>query len=505
MKRTGERVLGKIGISFSVLGLLFFGLASFVDSAEYFMPTVGSFIATIAGMIAVKKLHGQPKVAGILMLSSAVMYGVMVNIYLLLVLTLIPPVLYTIAGMMALVRKGVIEQHVVTASFSEDMITCMECGTKFAKKDQQCPTCEQAPTDEYAEQESYGSILGYNLFLGSLLYLYSIPNIFYVYMNDTLRLFAIFLCLSYFVVIAGASYIEYRAAKKHYSKFVIILWSFVAVNLYGIQALVAQPFFQEVYIYSLWGQLCLLIIAWMKWITVSTRKSILTVVVVTLVVFLLFHSIGSLSSSEGTGGLYAFLFGHATQTPIWPGFSLFFSIMLTCIIMNIGIELDITPEERARMEEERERAIAEEVARAEARRRKVSDEMLSSGRYLEYGELEYLVSEGLNEYRAKGSKTFEYVEVLYAENGVRYFSRTVGESDKEMILYQENDEWYCQTSGEEPEPVLLPDWVIETEDEWRQFEVNKRQYLEKAIQYRLEIPCFVKLPDDIDESRVSRY
>ncbi|WP_340084603.1 hypothetical protein MHB50_19180 [Siminovitchia sp. FSL H7-0308] len=208
----------------------------------------------------------------------------------------------------------------------------------------------------------------------------------------------------------------------------------------------------------------------------------------------MFHLLGIFASTKGMG-IYAFLFGKEVAVALtWPGIALFFSGFWTRLIMGAGIDLDITPEERARR-------MAEEKAREEASIRKVSEEMLSSGRYLEYGELDYYITEGISNYREKGSKTFEYVEFLYVENGVRYFNRLNWTPPKEMILYKENGQWYCQTTGQERERVLLPEHLEEEKDE---LEIDKREYLEQAIEYRRIVPYFVEIPSDIDESEIDR-
>ncbi|GIN98956.1 hypothetical protein J6TS1_48260 [Siminovitchia terrae] len=91
----------------------------------------------------------------------------------------------------------------------------------------------------------------------------------------------------------------------------------------------------------------------------------------------------------------------------------------------------------------------------------------------------YYIAEGISSYREKGSKTFEDVEFLYVENG----------------------QWYCQTTGQEPERVLLPEHLEEEKDE---FEIDKREYLEQAIEYRRIVPYFVEIPGDIDASKPDR-
>lgn len=358
-------------------------------------------------------------------------------------------------------------------------------------------------SDKNEKKEKYQSTLGLYLIGGVFVYLYSIPNIFFVYIDDRWRLFAVLLFLSYFVMSAVASYIvvyrrpNYEPLETNLFFFTNCLWSMVAINLYGIQALVDQPFYQELYINLLWTQLLLILFSWIKWIPVRTREKVASIVTIILGAFFMFHLLGVFNSTKGSG-IYVFLFGEdAAVALILPGVALFFSGFWTRVLMGGFIDLDITPEERARR-------IAEVIAREEAQKRKPSEEMLSSGRYLEYGELDYPI-ENPDSYREKGSKTFEDVEFLYVENGVRYFSRMKFNPPKEMILYKENGQWYCQTSGQEPEPVLLPEWTIQREEELHEFEDDKRAYLKRAIRERLEVPYFVELPDDIDESRIDRY
>ncbi|MBM7717126.1 hypothetical protein JOC94_004151 [Bacillus thermophilus] len=355
-------------------------------------------------------------------------------------------------------------------------------------------------THTYEKKESFLFIYsGYHFFFGLLVHLYSIPNIFFVYINDASRLFAILLWGSYLIVSVISAYVDYRFLDNNrlstYSfVFTAGLWSMVAINLYGIQALVDQPFYQELYINLLWIQLLFILFSWIKWIPVRTRERIARIVTIILGAFFMFHLLGIFASTKGMG-IYVFLFGKEVAVALtWPGIALFFSGFWTRLIMGAGIDLDITPEERARR-------IAEEKAREEASIRKVSEEMLSSGRYLEYGELDYYITEGISNYREKGSKTFEYVEFLYVENGVRYFNRLNWTPPKEMILYKENGQWYCQTTGQERERVLLPEHLEEEKDE---FEIDKREYLEQAIEYRRIVPYFVEIPSDIDESEIDR-
>ncbi|MFS0615827.1 hypothetical protein [Lederbergia ruris] len=354
--------------------------------------------------------------------------------------------------------------------------------------------------DPYEKKESFLSAYsGYYFFIGALVHLYSIANIFFVYINDTSRLFAILLWGSYFIVTAIPAYVDYRFQDNirlaTYSfVFTTGLWSMVAINLYGIQALADHPFYQELYINLLWIQLLFILFSWIKWIPVRTRERIARIVTIILGAFMMFHMLGIFASTQGKG-IYAFLFGKEVAVAlIWPGIALFFSGFWTRLIMGTGIDLDITPEERARR-------MAEETAREEAKKRKPSEEMLSSGRYLEYGELDYYISEEISSYREKGSRTFEDVEFLYVESGIRYFNRLDWSPTKEMILYKENGQWYCQTTGQEPERVLLPEHL---EEEKQEFEIDKREYLEQAIEYRRIVPYFVQIPSDIEESEIDR-
>ncbi|MDY7224601.1 hypothetical protein [Halalkalibacterium halodurans] len=300
---------------------------------------------------------------------------------------------------------------------------------------------------------------------------------------------------------AISAYVYYRFPGNtrlgtYFFVFTVGAGSLTAINLYGIQALADEPFYQGVYINILWGQLFLILFAWTKWIPIHTRKRVAQGVTIGLGAFFLFHGPGVMNAWND-GGLYVWLFKDAAQALIWPGFALFFSGIWTRVIMAAGIDIDITPEERAR-------EIQRYEAEKEAQKRKLSEEMLSSGRYLEYGELDYPI-ESIDSYREKGSTTFEDVEFLYRENDIRYFSRIKFNPPKEMILYQENGQWYCQTAGQEPEKVLLPESTIKTEEKLRPFEDDKRAYLKRAIRERLEVPHFVEVPDDIDESKIERY
>ncbi|WZY00203.1 hypothetical protein NSQ26_13080 [Bacillus sp. FSL W7-1360] len=352
------------------------------------------------------------------------------------------------------------------------------------------------------EKESYLSIYFGNCFLiGLLVHLYSIPNIFFVYIDDMWRLVAILLWLSYFVAVAIGSFVDYRFPSHDrfgsYSfVFTLGLWSMMTTNLYGVQALVEQPLYQEVYINLLWIQLLLILLSWINLISVHVRKLLGRTVTIILGAFFVFHLLGVFASTKGMG-IYVFLFGKdAAVSLIWPGIALFFSGLWTRVIMGVGVDLDITPEERAR-------EVARVKEREEDKKRKISEEMLSNGRYLEYGELDYFVAEDISKYREKGTKTFEDVEFLYMEDGVRYFSRMDLSSPKEMVLYKENKQWYCRTEGQESELVFLADERLE--EDCHEFEVDKHTYLERAINGSRLVPRFVELPSDIDESKVDRY
>ncbi|KQL58892.1 hypothetical protein AN965_02735 [Alkalicoccobacillus plakortidis] len=145
IKRTGERVLGIIGIVLFFLGTLFLGAlavgadqglfeeflfemtdenSEFVESGteplteeeanaaiemlemvNFGLLTAGSLIPAIAGIVAVVMVKKKPIVASILFLGSAIFYGATSFLLIALILPAIPLILYLIAGIMALVRK----------------------------------------------------------------------------------------------------------------------------------------------------------------------------------------------------------------------------------------------------------------------------------------------------------------------------------------------------------------------------------------------------------------
>ncbi|SDB85804.1 DUF4064 domain-containing protein [Shouchella lonarensis] len=142
MKRTAERALGIIGLILFVLGgLAFAGISAIQQSAEpddfvkgfteaweeeegeevpdevktgveffaerpYGTYALASFIAAIAGLVSAIVIKKNAILSGILFLGGVVVYGLLVNVFLMILLPLIPMILYLIAGMMALVRKA---------------------------------------------------------------------------------------------------------------------------------------------------------------------------------------------------------------------------------------------------------------------------------------------------------------------------------------------------------------------------------------------------------------
>ncbi|WP_099304617.1 DUF4064 domain-containing protein [Bacillus sp. Marseille-P3800] len=145
IKRTGERVLGIIGLVMFFLGTLFLGVLAVGDNqglfeelfiemtdenSEFVEPgteplteeeaseamemfdmvnfgllTLGSIIPAIAGIVAVVMVKKKPIVASILFLGSAIFYGATSFLLLAFILPAVPMILYIIAGIMALVRK----------------------------------------------------------------------------------------------------------------------------------------------------------------------------------------------------------------------------------------------------------------------------------------------------------------------------------------------------------------------------------------------------------------
>ncbi|ALA53080.1 DUF4064 domain-containing protein [Shouchella clausii] len=147
VKRTGERVLGIIGIVCFMLGTLFLGGAmalqgqgfyedffmemanedselwegeenppivsqedaaatsAFFEELNFGMYTLASFIAGVAGIVAVVLVGKKPVVASILFLGSTLLYAIMAPFTLAFIIPFLPMLLYIIAGIMALVRK----------------------------------------------------------------------------------------------------------------------------------------------------------------------------------------------------------------------------------------------------------------------------------------------------------------------------------------------------------------------------------------------------------------
>ncbi|MFB4213632.1 DUF4064 domain-containing protein [Shouchella sp. JSM 1781072] len=145
IKRTGERVLGIIGLVMFFLGTLFLGVLAIGDNQGLFeevfmelteesselvesgtdplteeeanevietfdminftMLTIGSLLPAIAGIVAVILLKNKPVIASILFLGSAVFYGATSFLLLAFLIPAVPMILYIIAGIMALVRK----------------------------------------------------------------------------------------------------------------------------------------------------------------------------------------------------------------------------------------------------------------------------------------------------------------------------------------------------------------------------------------------------------------
>ena len=145
IKRTGERVLGIIGLVMFFLGTLFLGVLAIGDNQGLFeevfmelteesselvesgtdplteeeanevietfdminftMLTIGSLLPAIAGIVAVILLKNKPVIASILFLGSTVFYGATSFLLLAFLIPAVPMILYIIAGIMALVRK----------------------------------------------------------------------------------------------------------------------------------------------------------------------------------------------------------------------------------------------------------------------------------------------------------------------------------------------------------------------------------------------------------------
>ncbi len=145
IKRTGERVLGIIGIVLFFLGTLFLGalavgadqglfeeivleatnensellepgqdplneeqaneMLEMIEMVNFGLLTAGSLIPAIAGIVAVVMVKKKPIVASILFLGSAIFYGATSFMLFLVLIPAVPLILYLIAGIMALVRK----------------------------------------------------------------------------------------------------------------------------------------------------------------------------------------------------------------------------------------------------------------------------------------------------------------------------------------------------------------------------------------------------------------
>ncbi|WZY00090.1 DUF4064 domain-containing protein [Bacillus sp. FSL W7-1360] len=139
MKRTAERVLGIIGLVLFVIGggLLAmsvpqqqsgqleeaiieqlskgsegqeltaddYELAEFFAELPYGTFALASFIAAVAGLVAVIIVSKKPVISGVLFLAMIVIYGLMVGLWMFL-LSFLPIIMYLIAGIMSLVRRG---------------------------------------------------------------------------------------------------------------------------------------------------------------------------------------------------------------------------------------------------------------------------------------------------------------------------------------------------------------------------------------------------------------
>jgi len=145
IKRTGERVLGIIGLVMFFLGTLLLGSIALLDDQGIFeevimdatnegsellepgeepipeedaeimleafdminftLVAMGSLIPAIAGIVAVVMVKNKPVVASILFLGSAIFYAATSYALLIALIPAVPMILYIIAGIMALVRK----------------------------------------------------------------------------------------------------------------------------------------------------------------------------------------------------------------------------------------------------------------------------------------------------------------------------------------------------------------------------------------------------------------
>ncbi|WP_054706447.1 DUF4064 domain-containing protein [Bacillus sp. JCM 19041] len=149
IKRTGERVLGIIGLIMFVIGGLMFGMVAvangqgliedflmemtdpdslifeeegaediapianedavfiseFIGNMNFTLYAIVAFVTAGAGLAAVILVKNKPIVASILFLGSTILYGILTFVTLTLMIPLIPMLLYIIAGIMALARK----------------------------------------------------------------------------------------------------------------------------------------------------------------------------------------------------------------------------------------------------------------------------------------------------------------------------------------------------------------------------------------------------------------
>ncbi|SDB85793.1 DUF4064 domain-containing protein [Shouchella lonarensis] len=140
MKRTAERVLGIIGLVLFVIGGGLFAIVSvmqqsgaledsfeewiqaaeeqgqtmtdeekegFEIAAEYPYGTyaLASFLAAVAGLVAVIIVSKKSVASGVLFLVMIVIYGLMVGLWMFL-LSFLPILMYLIAGIISLVRRA---------------------------------------------------------------------------------------------------------------------------------------------------------------------------------------------------------------------------------------------------------------------------------------------------------------------------------------------------------------------------------------------------------------
>lgn len=146
VKRTGERVLGIIGLVLFMLGALLFVVLEVAENQGFFEEIANemtnensellaeegieplteqdvneflevvsglnfivyalvAFVAGAAGIVAVVIIKNKPIIASILFLGSTIVYAALAFVTLIFVGPLLPMLLYIIAGIMALVRK----------------------------------------------------------------------------------------------------------------------------------------------------------------------------------------------------------------------------------------------------------------------------------------------------------------------------------------------------------------------------------------------------------------